>query len=175
MSLSDRQASSPEQRLDPWPLTVEFCRQLACPHNGSAAPKQSLRAAQVPGPAPEPVYLNAVKPTAMFPPIQAPMLAAAVPSQLLSIALSSGQLTYAVPADKVGAQVAVVMPERAPAPAPSPQAAQQPVTALGPVGAILQTDSAQDSSASSPGMKIGLTGNGNLDMLASRPYEKRFE
>ena len=159
---SGYRAASPEQRLDPRPLTVEFCRQLACAHNASAAPGVSIRDVQVPLPAPEPVDISAMKPMAKVvslpPPVQAPMHAAAVPSQLLSVALSSGQLTDAVSAGKLGAQLTAVMPQSAPAPAASPQAAQQPGTEFQPPSYDSLPPGPQDTSASTSGTQKSLGG-----------------
>ncbi len=124
------QAASPGQASE----TLEFCRQLACPHNASASPEAALTAAEVPTQGPEP-QLSVVKPPAQnadaSASAQAPMRGAALPSQLLSVALSRGQLAEILAANKVEANGTAIMPESAPASAPSPVPGQQPAEAIG--------------------------------------------
>lgn len=130
-SLSHAHALTPQATSASWPLTLEFCRHLACPHNASVQPQMK--------PAPEAAEEAQPKPPAMSPQVEitqkqlvstgsmlahtqllAPTPAAAGPPQLLSVALSNGQLTPLIAAKSVEAQrTAVALPE-VPAATPRP-------------------------------------------------------
>lgn len=123
--LSKSVAAPQQEASGPTSFTMEFCRQLACPHNSTAAPGEALTAPYLPQPGHEPPRMTATKPPANMirtpPPVQAPMTAAAaVASQLLSTALSNGQLADLVSTSKKAAQLAAAMPEGAPALPPNP-------------------------------------------------------
>ena len=100
-------------------FTMEFCRHLACPQNSTSAPEQAVAS---PHSGLEPPATNELaNMIRTHPPVQAPMAAAAaVASQLLSTALSNGQLADLVSSSNEAAVLAAAMPEGAPALPPSP-------------------------------------------------------